>query len=198
MYNSLTKEINKRFTFSIVIVIRVKRNKSPTFVQKHHPTSLEIHTFHLWESLSRCGSCSILSLFTSVSRRYRFSKDRCLFLDEMKITFAIALLAIAVFKESHQQCFPPYVGRQPSKTGHLDLYSGQQEFSLALLSAINKVLPNDNLFFSPYSTYHALLMAYFLSGKQTEQYLKKVLRLNPNQVCIYFIIILNTSIRFTD
>ncbi|CAH1110257.1 unnamed protein product [Psylliodes chrysocephalus] len=99
----------------------------------------------------------------------------------MKITFAIALLAIAVFKESHQQCFPPYVGRQPSKTGHLDLYSGQQEFSLALLSAINKVLPNDNLFFSPYSTYHALLMAYFLSGKQTEQYLKKVLRLNPNQ-----------------
>ncbi|CAG9853621.1 unnamed protein product [Phyllotreta striolata] len=100
----------------------------------------------------------------------------------MKITFAIALLAAAVFKESQQQsCFQPFEGHQPSRSGHADLYSGQQEFSLNLLNAINKVLPNENLFFSPYSTYHALLMAYFLSGKQTEQYLKKVLRLNPTQ-----------------
>ncbi|KAJ8983134.1 hypothetical protein NQ317_014709 [Molorchus minor] len=36
-------------------------------------------------------------------------------------------------------------------------------------------------FFSPYSTYHALLIAYFMSGKQTESYLKKVLRLNEKQ-----------------
>lgn len=99
----------------------------------------------------------------------------------MKITFAIALAATVIFKESVQECFPPYSGNQPNRKGHFDLYSGQQEFSLALLHAVNKVLPNENLFFSPYSTYHALLMAYFLSGRQTENYLKKVLRLNQNQ-----------------
>ncbi|XP_072379414.1 serine protease inhibitor 88Ea-like isoform X3 [Diabrotica undecimpunctata] len=99
----------------------------------------------------------------------------------MKITLVITLLVAALFKESVQQCFPPFAGNQPSQKGALDLYSGQQEFSLALLNAVNRVIPNENLFFSPYSTYHALLMAYFLSGRQTENYLKKVLRLNPAQ-----------------
>ncbi|XP_057664453.1 serine protease inhibitor 88Ea-like isoform X1 [Diorhabda carinulata] len=99
----------------------------------------------------------------------------------MKITFVIALLVTVFYKETVQQCFPPYAGNQPNRKGYFDLYSGQQEFSLALLHAVNKVLPNENLFFSPYSTYHALLMAYFLSGRQTENYLKKVLRLNANQ-----------------
>ncbi|KAG5896628.1 hypothetical protein JTB14_009536 [Gonioctena quinquepunctata] len=99
----------------------------------------------------------------------------------MKITFLLATLVAVFFKETSQQCFPPYAGSQPNKNGHNDLYSGQQEFSLALLNAINKVMPNENLFFSPYSTYHALLITYFLSGNQTERYLKKVLRLNENQ-----------------
>ncbi|XP_050500055.1 serine protease inhibitor 88Ea isoform X2 [Diabrotica virgifera virgifera] len=99
----------------------------------------------------------------------------------MKITLVIALLVAALFKESLQQCFPPFTGNQPSQKAAPDLYSGQQDFSLALLNAVNKVIPNENLFFSPYSTYHALLMAYFLSGRQTESYLKKVLRLNQAQ-----------------
>ncbi|CAG9829941.1 unnamed protein product [Diabrotica balteata] len=99
----------------------------------------------------------------------------------MKITLVITLLVAALFKESVQQCFPPFAGNQPSQKSGPYLYSGQQEFSLALLNAVNRVIPNENLFFSPYSTYHALLMAYFLSGRQTENYLKKVLRLNPAQ-----------------
>lgn len=105
-----------------------------------------------------------------------------MFADKMKITLAVALVIAVFCEKSTQQCFRPYSENQPNKKGHEDLYSGQQEFSLALLNAINKVMPNENLFFSPYSTYHALLIAYFLSGGQTENYLKKVLRLKENQV----------------
>lgn len=104
------------------------------------------------------------------------------FTDKMKITFAVALVITVFCEVSSQQCFRPYSESQPNKNAHADLYSGQQEFSLALLNAINKVMPNENLFFSPYSTYHALLIAYFLSGGQTESYLKKVLRLKESQV----------------
>ncbi|KAJ8956925.1 hypothetical protein NQ318_014344, partial [Aromia moschata] len=104
-----------------------------------------------------------------------------LFADKMKITLGIGLLVALLCKGTHQQCFAPYADNQPEKKTHSDLYSGQQGFSLNLLNAINKVMPNENLFFSPYSTYHALLIAYFLSGRQTESYLKKVLRLNEHQ-----------------
>ncbi|XP_066157837.1 serine protease inhibitor 88Ea-like isoform X2 [Euwallacea fornicatus] len=78
-------------------------------------------------------------------------------------------------------CFPPYGNNQPAKNAYANLYGGQQDFSLALLNAINKIMPKENLFFSPYSTYHALLIAYFMAGGQTEAYLKKVLRLGENQ-----------------
>ncbi|XP_023015304.1 serine protease inhibitor 88Ea isoform X2 [Leptinotarsa decemlineata] len=98
----------------------------------------------------------------------------------MKITFVLAVVVAVFLKESNQQCFPPFAGNQPNKNAHANLYAGQQEFSLALLNAINKLMPNENLFFSPYSTYHALLIAYFLSGGQTETYLKKVLRLKDD------------------
>ncbi|XP_018579835.1 serine protease inhibitor 88Ea-like isoform X1 [Anoplophora glabripennis] len=99
----------------------------------------------------------------------------------MKITFVVGLLITVFLKDSSQQCFPPYASNQPERKTHADLYSGQQGFSLALLNAINKIMPNENLFFSPYSTYHALLIAYFMTGGQTESYLKKVLRLDQSQ-----------------
>lgn len=51
-----------------------------------------------------------------------------------------------------------------------------------MLQAINQLQPNDNLFFSPYSTFHALLLAYFISANQTEAYLKKALRLEDDLV----------------
>jgi hypothetical protein len=46
----------------------------------------------------------------------------------------------------------------------------------------HQLTPHENLFFSPYSTYHALIIAYFLAGGQTEGYLKKMLRLGEAQV----------------
>lgn len=66
----------------------------------------------------------------------------------------------------------------------MGLYPGQQAFSLNLLQAINQLTPTENLFFSPYSTYHALLLAYFISANQTEGYLKKVLQLDGFPVSI--------------
>lgn len=100
----------------------------------------------------------------------------------MKITLVVTLVIAVFCGKSSQQCFSPYSQKPPNKNGYEELYSGQQEFSLGLLNAINKVMPNENLFFSPYSTYHALLIAYFLTGGQTESYLRKVLRFNEKQV----------------
>lgn len=59
-----------------------------------------------------------------------------------------------------------------------ELYRGQQAFTVSMLDAINKATPNENIFFSPYSTYHALLLAYFGARKETEAELTKALNLN--------------------
>ncbi|RZC42426.1 ovalbumin-related protein X-like [Asbolus verrucosus] len=99
----------------------------------------------------------------------------------MKITFAFLMLMVAFFKTSYQQCLSENDNKPVDRTSRLGLYTGQQGFSLALLQAINQLMPNENLFFSPYSTYHALIIAYFLAGGQTESYLKKALRLDATQ-----------------
>lgn len=99
----------------------------------------------------------------------------------MKLVILTTIFALVQIQDSIQQCFPPYDKGQPNPSGHADLYIGQQGFSLALLNAINKLMPKESLFFSPYSTYHALLIAYFMAGGQTESYLKKALRLSENQ-----------------
>jgi len=65
----------------------------------------------------------------------------------------------------------------PPKTVRSDLYRGQQSFTAAMLKAINKATPNENIFFSPYSTYHALLLAYFGAHNHTEQELVQALNL---------------------
>ncbi|XP_004519673.1 serine protease inhibitor 88Ea [Ceratitis capitata] len=71
-------------------------------------------------------------------------------------------------------------------TVRADLYRGEQNFTLAMLQAINKATPNENIFFSPYSTYHALLLAYFGARGETEAELTKALSLgwakNKNHV----------------
>ncbi|XP_022208705.1 serine protease inhibitor 88Ea-like isoform X2 [Drosophila obscura] len=59
----------------------------------------------------------------------------------------------------------------------LNLYRGQQNFAVSMLDVIRTSTPNDNVFFSPYSTYHALLLAYFGSTGETERQLSSVLHL---------------------
>ena len=91
------------------------------------------------------------------------------------------VLIVSIFlRSTYQQCLTVNDRKMPHPSGQLGLYSGQQEFSLALLQAINKINANGNIFFSPYSTYHALLLAYFISSHQTEKFLRKALRLDPS------------------
>lgn len=58
------------------------------------------------------------------------------------------------------------------------LYLGQRNFSVSLLDALQAATPSESLFFSPHSTYHALLMAYFGAQGETEAALRKTLRLD--------------------
>jgi len=57
------------------------------------------------------------------------------------------------------------------------LYRGEQEFTIALLGGIQEATPNENIFFSPYSVYNALLLAYFGANNLSEKELIDVLRL---------------------
>lgn len=100
----------------------------------------------------------------------------------MKLIILVFLFVALALHETTQQCLSSEDNRIPSKGTHSILYAGQQQFSLNLLSTINKLQPDENLFFSPYSTYHALLIAYFMAGNATESYLKKMLRLGEDSV----------------
>ncbi|KAH8359163.1 hypothetical protein KR093_004876, partial [Drosophila rubida] len=91
----------------------------------------------------------------------------------MKLSLSLLLLLPALL--SAELC-----GIKPSGdmgSTRPNLYRGQQEFSVAMLDAIRKATPNENVFFSPYSTYHALLLAYFGATGQTERELATALRL---------------------
>lgn len=58
------------------------------------------------------------------------------------------------------------------------LYFGQRNFTVSLLQSLQEATPNESLFFSPHSTYHALLLAYFGAKGQTEESLKELLKLD--------------------
>lgn len=72
------------------------------------------------------------------------------------------------------QCFFP---NNSIKITADKLYDGQRKFSVILLDALQKARPNESLFFSPHSTYRALLLTYFGSNGKTEQSLKNLLKL---------------------
>lgn len=58
------------------------------------------------------------------------------------------------------------------------LFKGQQMFTIDFLDKALKASPNENLFFSPYSLYRALLLAYFGARNGTEQALVESLKLH--------------------
>lgn len=59
-----------------------------------------------------------------------------------------------------------------------NLYLGQQKFTIDLLQALQDATPNESIFFSPHSTYHALLLAYLGAKNSTEATLAKSLNLD--------------------
>lgn len=93
----------------------------------------------------------------------------------MKISLSACVLLMTVHFSS-QQCVSND-DTSLSKTSKAELYRGQQAFTVSLMDAINKATPNENVFFSPYSTYHALLLAYFGAKNETEEELRKALKL---------------------
>ncbi|XP_013144656.1 PREDICTED: serpin B3-like [Papilio polytes] len=78
----------------------------------------------------------------------------------------------------NSQCFyKDDSSKKLSPESRMSLYRGQLEFTLHLFNEINKKVPDDNIFFSPFSVYHALLLGYFGAGGQTEQSLKRSLKI---------------------
>lgn len=82
------------------------------------------------------------------------------------------LLAIIPFVRS-QLCLADDIKQNTEyKYRAKNLYKGLTIFTANFLEAMHKGNPNENLFFSPFSLYHALLLAYFGSANQTEKGLK--------------------------
>ncbi|XP_067014372.2 serine protease inhibitor 88Ea [Anabrus simplex] len=99
----------------------------------------------------------------------------------MMLQSLLVLLAVAV-APSLQQCLTVNdSASQPHLNDRRALYLGQQNFSLSMLRKISEGKPTTNVFFSPYSTYHALLLAYFGAANATEESLKGTLRIPPTQ-----------------
>lgn len=96
----------------------------------------------------------------------------------MNKSFVVVALLAALQSFVWCQCFT----QNNSITITADkLYNGQRKFSLVLLDALQKARPNESLFFSPYSTYRALLLTYFGANGKTEQSLRKLLQLEYSQ-----------------
>lgn len=110
------------------------------------------------------------------------------------LKFAAALLLVVSTVNS--QCFyKDDSSKKLDPEARTSLYRGQLEFTLNLFNAINKAVPEDNIFFSPFSVYHSLLLAYFSAGGQTEQALKESLQVADNLVS-FLQILENLAVRW--
>lgn len=95
------------------------------------------------------------------------------------IVLPIAIIAFSFVTLSQSQCLTENDSTQPfNKDARSQLYLGEQAFTLNLLKALNNSSPGENVFFSPYSTFQALLLAYFGAKGNTEAELRNVLNLN--------------------
>lgn len=91
----------------------------------------------------------------------------------------IAIFLLSFIALSVSQCLTENDGGQPfNKESRSKLYLGEQTFTLNMLKALKNSSPKENIFFSPYSTFHALLLVYFGAKGSTETELKNVLNLN--------------------
>nr|AAV91026.1 serpin-6 [Manduca sexta] len=92
-----------------------------------------------------------------------------------------AALVLLVATCVSSQCFSKDDSSKKLDPGaRTSLYSGQLAFTLNLFQTINSAVPDDNIFFSPFSVYQSLLLAYFSTGGRTEESLKKSLEIEDN------------------
>lgn len=97
----------------------------------------------------------------------------------------IAVVLVLIIPASYQQCLTKddsKVSTDPE--ARLALFYGQQQFALSMLQSVNSLTPQANIFFSPFSVYNAMLLAYFVASNHTEQAIKKAIFLPDKQVCI--------------
>jgi serine protease inhibitor len=95
----------------------------------------------------------------------------------------IAVISLLALSTVNSQCFyKDDSSKKLDPEARTNLYRGQLEFTLNLFNAINKAVPDDNIFFSPFSVYHSLLLAYFSAGGETEKSLKHSLQIGDNLV----------------
>lgn len=104
-------------------------------------------------------------------------------LQKMKILpFAVLLLVALSARTVYGQCLAEDDNIQHTKADNPlsrnRLYKGESIFTLKLLEAINAATPTENVFFSPYSLYHVLLLAYFGARSDTEKLLRNGLELH--------------------
>lgn len=91
----------------------------------------------------------------------------------------IAIFAFSLITLCLSQCLTENDSIQPfNKDARSKLYLGEQTFTLNMLKALKSSSQSENIFFSPYSTFHALLLVYFGAKGTTETELKNVLNLN--------------------
>lgn len=91
----------------------------------------------------------------------------------------IPLVALLVHQTRAQICLAEEEAKYgQSKYTPKPLYKGLTIFTAKFLDAMHRANPSDNLFFSPYSLYQAMLLTYLGSEKQTEAGLKEVLNLH--------------------
>ncbi|XP_069687412.1 serine protease inhibitor 88Ea-like [Periplaneta americana] len=103
-----------------------------------------------------------------------------------KMIFELAILGTvlvaglqAVSDPGVEQCFGNDLSNSPNT--RQDLFTGEQMFSMDMLREAVAATPTGNVFFSPFSVYNALLLAYFGAENQTEASLKKALRIPETQ-----------------
>lgn len=80
------------------------------------------------------------------------------------------------------QCFSQNDHALGPNTGERrNLYKGEHQFTMDMLNVVNDQMPTENIFFSPFSVYNALVLAYFTANNHTEESLKKVLYIPESQ-----------------
>uniref|UniRef100_A0A224XD42 Putative serine proteinase inhibitor n=1 Tax=Panstrongylus lignarius TaxID=156445 RepID=A0A224XD42_9HEMI len=90
--------------------------------------------------------------------------------------YQLLFMLIVLPAFSLQQCLTPDDSKiTTDPNARLALYKGEQQFALSLLQTINGLMPAENIFFSPFSVYNAMLLAYFSASNHTEAALKKAL-----------------------
>lgn len=102
----------------------------------------------------------------------------------LKIAFLIFALVVCT-SQINGQCLSKNDGVQPSPIAKANLYKGEMEFTINTLHLLNRASPNQNIFFSPYSIFHALLLAYFGANGRTEENLRNALKLEWAENKVY-------------